>query len=350
MQKLLDLFKNKFRGTLYYYRFLFSRSNNEYKYLKGKKKCIVCLAADYGNLGDVAITYAQEKFLKEKFVNYVIVDFPISKTITHLKSLKKVVNNDDIITLTGGGYMGDMYFRSELLRQLIIKVFNKNKIISFPQTADFSTSSLSQELLKQAKRIYSSCANLQLMAREVVSYEFMQSNFPKNKIILTPDIVMWLDEFNPQIERTVVTFCLRQDKEKNLNTDHLVEIIQQQFTQNSIIEYYDTHIGNVSLDLNQRNIELNKIWNQFKKSKLVVTDRLHGMIFAYITGTPAVVFSNNNFKIKASYQWIKDCGYIYFIENSSEIKKINLEILYTDSIRFKKTKEKIISIFNSIQF
>ena len=33
----------------------------EYKELQGRKKCFVFLAADYGNLGDVAITYAQEK-------------------------------------------------------------------------------------------------------------------------------------------------------------------------------------------------------------------------------------------------------------------------------------------------
>ena len=45
------------------------------------------------------------------------------------------------------------------------------------------------------------------------------------------------------------------------------------------------------------------------------TDRLHGMIFAFITGTPAIVFSNNNHKIEGAYEWIKDCGYIYFIKN-----------------------------------
>ena len=52
-----------------YFKFIFkslfaSSKSNELKISEGGKKCIVCLAADYGNLGDVAITYAQSKYLK----------------------------------------------------------------------------------------------------------------------------------------------------------------------------------------------------------------------------------------------------------------------------------------------
>ena len=51
----------------------------EYERLRGKKKCLVFLAADYGNLGDVAITFAQERFLARHFPDYEIVDVPIEK-------------------------------------------------------------------------------------------------------------------------------------------------------------------------------------------------------------------------------------------------------------------------------
>lgn len=47
----------------------------------------------------------------------------------------------------------------------------------------------------------------------------------------------------------------------------------------------------------------------------MVTDRLHGMIFAYITGTPAIVFSNSNQKVKNCFEWIKDCGYIFYMDS-----------------------------------
>ena len=53
--------------------------NDIYKdYKKKDKKIVLALAADYGNLGDVAITYAQRKFLEEKFPNYEVIEIPIS--------------------------------------------------------------------------------------------------------------------------------------------------------------------------------------------------------------------------------------------------------------------------------
>lgn len=92
------------------------------------------LAADYGNLGDVAITYAQEKYLSETFPGYKIVDVPISKTLNSIKAIQSIISKDDIITTVGGGNMCDLYFDIELLRQLVVKAFPNNKVISFPQT------------------------------------------------------------------------------------------------------------------------------------------------------------------------------------------------------------------------
>lgn len=40
--------------------------------------------------------------------------------------------------------------------------------------------------------------------------------------------------------------------------------------------------------------ELNSKYEQFKHAQLVITDRLHGMIFAAITGTPCVVINSKS--------------------------------------------------------
>ena len=63
-----------------------------------KKKCFVFLAANYGNLGDVAITYAQERFLRTIFPYADIVDVPISRTLSDLKAIKNSCTIHDIIT------------------------------------------------------------------------------------------------------------------------------------------------------------------------------------------------------------------------------------------------------------
>lgn len=340
------------REVSYFLKYKFAKStDSEFQHLIGKKKCIVCLAADYGNLGDVAITYAQTKFLSQKFPDYEIVDLPISKTLTHLRSLKKVCTNDDIITLTGGGYMGDLYFRSELLRQLIFKVFRKNRIISFPQTADFSNTPLGQQMLSLAERVYSKCHHLELWAREEKSYLFMKDHFPKNNVRLTPDIVMTLNEFKNYENRKGVTYCLRNDKEKNPNTDTTINKISEILKSNGdTIEIYDTHIGDVCLEISQRMKELTKIWEQFKKSRLVVTDRLHGMIFAYITGTPAIVLQNNNFKVTECYKWICDCDYIHLLNDSKDFTEFLTKKYNNTETGFTATHNNILEVFSTIKF
>jgi pyruvyl transferase EpsI len=49
--------------------------------------------------------------------------------------------------------MGDLYEQIEILRQLVIQQFPCNKIISFPQTFDFSNSLNGQKQLSKAKEL-----------------------------------------------------------------------------------------------------------------------------------------------------------------------------------------------------
>ena len=84
-----------------------------------------------------------------------------------------------------------------------------------------------------------------------------------------------------------------------------------------VVEFYDTHIKKTKLSVNERKVELNKIWKQFESSEWIITDRLHGMIFAFITRTPAIVIPNNNHKIGSCYEWIRNCGYIFFVPDPS---------------------------------
>jgi pyruvyl transferase EpsI len=89
--------------------------------------------------------------------------------------------------------------------------------------------------------------------------------------------------------------------------------------------------------------EFEKLIEKYSRSKLVVTDRLHGMVFSYITKTPALVFDNSNAKISQCYEWIRDCGFVKLV-NKDDMS--NLEYLMKDvmssvpadlkTIRFEK--------------
>lgn len=325
-------------------RYMLSSSNyNFFQSYIGKKKCIVCLAADYGNLGDVAITYAQSQFLKSMLPGYEIIDFPISRTLANLKSMKKICTKDDVITIVGGGNMGDLYGDIELLRLMIVKLFPHNRIISFPQTIEYRDTTKNKFLLNLSKRVYNKHKHLLLCAREEVSYSKIKELYPYTNSCLVPDIVMTLDKRLDSLERrqNLITLCLRNDKEK-MPTALNIELLQSQLISEGFkVNNRDTHIGKSRMPLEEREKELKLIWADFAMSRVVITDRLHGMIFAYITGTPAIVLPNSNFKVEKCFDWIKDCGYIKFLKYPTNERVLELVELNNINDKFDKTYQYI---------
>ncbi|TXD56692.1 polysaccharide biosynthesis protein [Polaribacter sp. IC066] len=297
-------FRTKYSILLFIQKFKAFKYFKNVSLDKNKKYAFIFLAADYGNLGDVAITYAQTKFL-EKNANFQVVEIPISKSLEGLWFVKRNIQEGDIVTTVGGGNLGDLYDQIEYIRQLVVKFFPNNKIISFPQTFDFSETNEGAIALSRAKRVYNKHKQLVFIAREKISYELMRKHFTQAKVLLTPDIVLTLDKTTPERNRKGVIFTLRQDKEKNLTEEQYQFILESVKANFKNISYLDTHINKNNLSIFERVNELNSIWESYRSAELVITDRLHGMIFCYITNTPCIVFLNNNHKVKGTYKWIK---------------------------------------------
>lgn len=282
-----------------------------FKYFKNvqikpdKKYAFIFLAADYGNLGDVAITYAQTKYLKDNLSEgYEVIEVPISQSLEGLQFVRKNISPGDIVTSVGGGNMGDMYDQIEYIRQLAVRYFPNNKFISFPQTFDFSNTEEGKNALTKAQKVYNAHPELYMVAREKTSYDLMKQHFQKANILLTPDIVISLNKEKPVRKRKGAVICLRADKEKNLTEKQYDFILSQVKNSFDSVVFNDTHIDKDQLSIAERETELEKIWNTFKSAELVITDRLHGMIFCYITNTPCLVFQNNNHKVRETYDWI----------------------------------------------
>lgn len=85
-----------------------------------------------------------------------------------------------------------------------------------------------------------------------------------------------------------------------------------------------TVIGDIST--NNRSNALIKKLREFSRARIVVTDRLHAMVFAAITGTPCVAFDNSSKKVSGVYEWIKYLDYITVVDNYSDAK-VNIELL-----------------------
>lgn len=336
MIKYLDPFKYYkkiqyiFLKTLEY-KFYLSRYKNKTIYLFGVPM--------HNNLGDQAIVYAQIKFLSDFMPDYNIKI--IYEGLYHIatKNIRDKIQKDDIVAIHGGGNMGDVWREYEVEREAIVAKFANvpNKIISFPQSYNFTNSLEGMALRNQANNVYSQANNLILFARESLSLENMKKNFTvKNQIGFVPDIVLSIDKRNINISRKNIMTILRSDRE-----------LLQSEAKNVILKYLNTNYTNVVksdttteyipniVSNRTRNKLLNSKWQEFSSAKIVITDRLHGMIFAYITGTPAIVFDNQNHKVRNSYNdWLSDVDYIHFADDYSNEELEKLITKYASTSNF----------------
>ena len=308
---------------------------DNFKQYKDKKKIVLTLLPTHGNLGDHAIAYAAKKYLQDKFLGYEIIELDMNEIYKYGKALKHILTQDDYIFTLGGGNMGNLYNQEEWTRRFIIKTFKNIQIVSLPQTINFTKDKKGKKEFNKTKKIYNSHNNLTVIAREEKSFNLMKDSFRNNHVIINPDIVFYLEEMNlyDELERNNIMICLRKDKEGYISSEKRDEIIQTIKGKYKNVIVGDTVIDK-SVNKDTREKELKKLWRQFYQSKVVITDRLHGMIFAVITKTPCIVIRNTDHKITGSYKWIKDLNYIKLIDDFSvnNIEKNINELLILDNL------------------
>ena len=295
----------------------------------------------HNNLGDNAIAEAEERFIKENFPDchyYEIEEECVEKKISEIK---EKVSDKDIIFYHGGGNMGDEYLYIEEERRKVVEEFANNLIIFFPQTIFFKD----RKELEKSKDIYAKHKKLVIIAREEFSYRIMKKEFKNNKVIKTPDIVTYLNETKNNEKRESLLCIFRKDVEAKITEEEksLIHKYGKKFFNK--IEYDDTACGD-PIPAEKRLEKLENMFEKYRKAKLVITDRLHGMIFAAITSTPCIALSNYNHKVKYTAKYLADLGYIKYIDDLCNMDAIINELLNTKYEPYdnKKAKEK----FNQI--
>ena len=165
-----------------------------------------------------------------------------------------------------------------------------------------------------------------VFSREQKSFDIMKNNF-YNEVILVPDLVMHFCNKlnNEKLHRESISLCFRNDKEK-ITSHNILEQFENILKNNNFtnIKKFDTVINDLKFTSAEKKEIFEKTLNNFRKSKVVITDRLHGMIFALITKTPCIALDNSNHKISATYNtWLKDVPYIKLLESFDENKIID---------------------------
>lgn len=299
--------------------------------IKRSRKLNIPLAVIFGtpehsNIGDIAIEWAERRFISKRKPSYLLVSIPVEVMARYFDQIRMMIQPVDLLLGHGGGNMGDTYPMEEEFRRRVISEFLDNRIITFPQTVYFSNSSFGKEELKKTQAVYAMHPNLTLIARETVSYEYMKAKFKNNHVILTPDIVLSSDMYKTNINRSGALACLRSDKESVLtpaDRSKVIDFLSQKYKK---VTSTDTVSYSPFFTFMDKNRVLSRKLKQFSSSEFVITDRLHGMVFAAITGTPCIALTNFNHKVLGTYGWIEKLQYVRFCNNISDIRNVYKEM------------------------
>ncbi len=304
------------------------------------------------NVGDSAIAYAELTFLNRILPKgSKLIEIPQREFCRFRKdAIKSILRSEGKpFFWHGGGNMGDVWTGEEKVRREAFDVLQNKRIISFPQTIYYSDTEKGREQANASIRYYNLKPNLTLNARERSSYEIMKKLYPETDICLMPDIVLSLtpEDFGiRQQNRSGVLMCLRNDVEKHIRDESWDALKENIKLLGESIRVTDMEATCVIFAETRAEIIRRKM-NEFSRAKLAITDRLHGMVFAALTNTPCIVLSNNNHKVKSTYEWISYLPYIRFAETVEEASCYIPELRSMENCRYDNTP--LLPYFNKLK-
>ena len=302
--------------------------------------CWIIGATDHRNLGDHMICECMNAFLTDIDQNVCIREIPYREYDLRKPYLLEAITEDDLLFFEGGGHFGNLWPNGDRIRRDAFRTWPNNIKIMFPQTTWFSEDEEGEEVLRESSELYRGDKAV-LCMREKVSYAFAQARFDC-RLFLTPDIVLYgTDQYVRTENRSGAMLIMRNDKEKAVSTsdeEELKEIISASYED---VLLHDNMSSAPCNALTRKEVLCEEL-STIAAKKLVVTDRLHGMIFCAITGTPCIVLDFNTpyKKIGSSYEWIQDLPYIRKVTSMAEVPealaKLDVERAYTYPLQEKR--------------
>ncbi len=304
------------------------------------KKVYMIGTPSHENLGDSAIALAQRRFLEAQgWEPERIKEIPDTEYQRNWETIRSWIPKDALIAHLGGGHMGNQWPGEEELHRRQILDLPENPAVIFPQTVFYTPDEEGQAEAKASAAVYNGKAKLTMAARERRSYEIMKGLYPGAKVLLTPDIVLSssMEAFGakPQ-KREGVLLCLRSDSERVLeDKDHtaLRHLLEKRGLSFGLTDMYCK--GHVHGE-NREALVRGKL-EELASSRLVITDRLHGMVFCALTGTPCIALSNHNHKVRGTYEWISYLPYIRYVESAEEADAHIDQLLDMENCAFDNT-------------
>ncbi|MCI8312148.1 MAG: hypothetical protein HFI12_08070 [Lachnospiraceae bacterium] len=287
---------------------------------------------DYGNLGDHAIAYAERKLFQKLFPEIEFIEISCEQYIKENLLIQNVIQDEDVLIINGGGYIGSLWLWLEDLTKNIVEQYKNNKIIIFPQTLYFENSSLGKNEKDSLVTVFNGHKDLTIMLRDAMSYQSaVELLHNEVKKLFIPDIALTL-RYEKNNRRSECLLCIREDKESNgWNQREIKTVLQKKELEVQVV----STVLEDGIYLSNREEILEKILDKFSSAEIVITDRLHAMIFCLITNTPCIILENISGKMFGTWQWLEG--------NSSVVicKKLELLEECIRKVREKKSEKEI---------
>jgi len=304
---------------------------NYCKATSGDKRVYLFFTPEHGNIGDHAIVVAERDFFKRFLPDFGIVEIPeqIDRSVAALISLD-VHSGKEVVAIHGGGWLGNLWFPWDYVAKGYLEAFPDKRIVMFPNTFFFEKKGDWEKEIEMSRDAYLKHKDLHVFIRDK-SVDFTREKImptARERVYSVPDIVLSLDRSEPKFERKGVLLCFRADKEKVVPAETFDAIEKNLRSRGESCSRTDTVVP-YGVPAFMREIEVEKKFDEFRRSRLVITDRLHGMIFATITGTPCIAVNNISKKVQGVWElWLRErFPYVKFVENADEIPALLDEML-----------------------
>lgn len=319
--------------------------------LNKKKKIFLFGTPMHGNLGDHAIALQEQYFFEDFFSDYEYCEILMPMYHTQKEKIKNIVTPEDLVVISGGGWMGNLWIHNEYVIREIVYNYPNNKIIILPQTVYYTSNELGEKEYRITNGILKRHSNLQIFAREKKSYDFIKQKFEftgNSDVYLVPDMVLYGKNIIAKEKCTayekVINVCIREDCESEQeNIDKFYEKIKQNYN----IRKVSTVIKSPVV-LKKRISELRKSWTFFENAEITITDRLHAMLFSVLNGTPCIVLNNKTSKVFGVADWLDDTNMIVRANSLSEVfEKLESTTIWEHK---KYDREKLLNYFEKMAY
>lgn len=284
----------------------------------GNNAVILVGTPAHKNLGDHLIGVSELKFIRDCYPNNPLFEIPTHVFVRYENYIRKNVKEYSHVFITGGGWMGSVWPSEERTLQSMVDTFSESPLVVLPQTIYYDMNSNEGEALhRSASAIFGKCKDLKICVRDPHSIEsaYTFGVIQKERLLLCPDIALYYkNNYQYNLNKTQrLGVYLRKDREK-VASDEMLEMIKSYFTENKYEFFVSDTMAEHLIPIDKREGEILRVIEAMKKCEIVLTDRLHAMVYSVIAGVPCIALDNKTHKVQGVYsKWLSNNKNILFV-------------------------------------